>query len=267
MFFKFKNDYVMIGDTAMHYASFGNGERNLIIILGLSEGLKSVKGQALTLALFYKMYAKDYKVFVFGRKEVMSKGYTIKDMAKDQKEAMDLIGINSAYIMGVSLGGMIAQQMAIDYPTYVEKLVIAVSAARVSDTLETVLNDWISKAEVGNYKELVVETMKKTYSEAKYAQYKPFLPIISRLAKPKSFERFIVQAQAILQHTTLDSLMYIKCPTLVIGGDSDQVVGENTSQEIASMIEGSTLVVYNGLGHGAYEETKDFNRQVLKFLN
>ena len=58
----------------------------------------------------------------------------------------------------------------------------------------------------------------------------------------------------------------ITCPTLVIGGDSDRVVGTNTSQEIADNIPHSQLILYKGLGHGAYEEAKDFNQQVRDFL-
>lgn len=59
----------------------------------------------------------------------------------------------------------------------------------------------------------------------------------------------------------------IKCKTLVLGGECDKVVGKNSSKEIAEKILGSKLVMFNGLGHMAYEEAKDFNDIVLKFLN
>jgi pimeloyl-ACP methyl ester carboxylesterase len=54
---------------------------------------------------------------------------------------------------------------------------------------------------------------------------------------------------------------------LVIGGGSDAVVGKNASEEMAEKIKGSKLIIYEGLGHGAYEEAKDFNYQVMKFLS
>ncbi|MFY9533568.1 MAG: hypothetical protein WAQ55_06080 [Clostridium sp.] len=53
----------------------------------------------------------------------------------------------------------------------------------------------------------------------------------------------------------------------MIGGDSDKVVGKNSSEEIAERIPYSKLIILKGLGHMAYEEAKDFNRQVLSFLN
>ena len=69
-----------------------------------------------------------------------------------------------------------------------------------------------------------------------------------------------------MSHDAYGELDRITCPTLVIGGDSDNVVGRNSSEEMAERIKDSILVVYEGLGHGAYEETKDFNLQVERFL-
>ena len=79
--------------------------------------------------------------------------------------------------------------------------------------------------------------------------------------------RFIIQANACTQHNTYNELDRIRCETLVIGGDSDKVVGKNSSEEIAEKIPTSKLVIFKGLGHMAYEEAKDFNHQVLSFLN
>lgn len=59
----------------------------------------------------------------------------------------------------------------------------------------------------------------------------------------------------------------IGCSTLVIGGDKDEIVGAKATEEIAGEIGGSELFVYKGLGHAAYEEAKDFNARVLKFLH
>ncbi len=100
----------------------------------------------------------------------------------------------------------------------------------------------------------------------KYTDY--YTPILSRVGKPKDFSRFIIQANACIQHNAYNELSRIKCETLVIGGEDDKVVGKNSSEEIAKQISGSKLVMLKGgLGHMAYEESKDFRRQVLNFLD
>ncbi|TYQ17941.1 UNVERIFIED_CONTAM: pimeloyl-ACP methyl ester carboxylesterase [Acetivibrio alkalicellulosi] len=261
-----KGGNVKIGNTEMDYISFGRGEKNLVIIPGLSDGLKTVKGSAIALALMYKIFAKDYKVYVFSRKNQLKEGYSTRDMAKDLKIVMDKLGIKNTHILGISQGGMISQYLAIDYPEIVDKLIIGVSISRQNKTIQDVISSWIAMAENNDYKGLVIDSMEKTYSENKVKKYRPFYPIISKIGRPKSLTRFIIQGRACLNHNAYDELNKINSPTLVIGGDSDLVVGKNTSEEMAEKIASSKLIVYKGLGHGAFEEAKDFNQQVLNFL-
>ena len=104
------------------------------------------------------------------------------------------------------------------------------------------------------------------YSDGYYRKNKPLLPVIARLTKPKSYERFFIQAEACLTHNALDRLPRIQCPTLVIGGEQDRALGPEASREIAAAIPGAKLRMYAEWGHGLYEEARDFNRVVLDFL-
>ena len=83
---------------------------------------------------------------------------------------------------------------------------------------------------------------------------------------PKSFKRFIIQAASCISHNAYEELSNIVCPTLVIGGDCDKIVGTTAASAIAEKISHSELFIYNGLGHAAYEEAKDFNERILNFL-
>lgn len=266
MFYSAREGNVTVNGTALNYVEFGHGQKPFVILPGLSDGLKTVHGQAITLALCYREYAQKFKVYIFSRKNVIDKGYTTKDMAKDQKLALEQLGIESAYMMGVSQGGMIAQHLAIDYPNVVEKLVIGVSASRQNEVIHNIVRKWISLAESNDYKALMIDTCENIYSPKALKKYRLTYPLISRIGKPKDFSRFLIQANACLTHNTYSELEKIKCPTLIIGGDSDKVVGKDASEEMAEKVSGSRLIIYKGLGHGAYEEGKDFNRQVIDFL-
>lgn len=258
---------VAVGDTPMHYVAFGRGEKVLIMIPGLSDGLKTVHGMAAALAFSYRRFAKSFRVYVFSRKDVLEEDSTTKNMAEDLCTALAQLGIGRCCVLGVSQGGMIAQHLAITHPVLVERLVLAVSASRPNEVLESALHRWMAMAEKGDYKSLMMDTCESVYSPKRLKLYRPLYPLIGRIGKPKTFDRFLIQARACLSHTAYDSLPGIQCPTLIIGGDDDRVVGNDASPEMASRIPGSQLKVYEGLGHGADAEAKDFSRRVLEFLS
>lgn len=250
----------------IEFVRFGKGHEVLIILPGLSESLRSVKKAKWILSLLYRSFSRDFTVYIFGRKQAMNEGYQIQDMANDQVAVMDQLGIDKASFLGVSQGGMIAQRIAITYPNRVQKLVLAVTSARKTPILESVITTWLEAANNNDYQAILFETLKATYAPKKVKQMKGWIPIIARLTKPKSLQNFIVQAKACLNHDSWDELKNITAPTLVIGGGNDQIVGTNTSVELASQIRNARLHVYPEYGHAAFEEASDFQERVLSFL-
>ena len=115
MLYRAKNGTLQLSSTTMDYIRFGNGEKNLIILPGLGDGLQTVKGTALPMAFLYRIFAKGYTVYAFSRRNALPDGYTTRDMARDQEAAMEQLGIARADILGVSMGGMIAQHLAINH--------------------------------------------------------------------------------------------------------------------------------------------------------
>ena len=111
MFYNARNCNIKIDDTDMDYISFGNGNKSLVIIPGLGDALKTVKGSAVTFALMYKLFAKDYKVYVFSRKNKLKQDCSTRDMATDLADVMNQLNITKAFVLGVSQGGMIAQYL------------------------------------------------------------------------------------------------------------------------------------------------------------
>lgn len=266
MLFHAKNGSVTLGDTRMDYAAFGNGERTLVMIPGLSDALTSVRGKALPLAMNYRSLLRDYRVYLFSRKRELPAGYTTRDMARDLAEAVDKLGIAQADVLGVSQGGMISQYLAIDRPELVHRLALAVTLSRQNDLVRSVIPRWMDFARRGNYRDLFIDTTERTYSEAYLKKYRSLYPVLTRVGKPKDFTRFLIQAEACLGHNAYPELGAIVCPTLVIGGQEDRIVGPVASREIAERIPDCRLVLYPGLGHGTYDEAEDFYSRVSEFF-
>ncbi len=207
-----KNCYVKIDNTEMEYVTFGNGTQPFIIIPGLGDALKTVRGTAVPFSYMYRTYAKYFKVYLFSRKNMIPKDYTIADMADDQAKVLKTLGISDACVMGVSQGGMISMHLAAKYPELVTKLVLANTAPYANDVIKTVVGTWIDMAKQGNFKGK------------------------------------------------------IQVPTLIVGGERDYIVGNKAAYELAENISDCKLKIYEKYGHGAFEEAKDFNDLVLKFL-
>lgn len=267
MLFNAKNGTLAMGDTTMDYIRFGSGEKILIMLPGLGDGLITVKGKALPFAYMFAKYTKTHTVYTFSRKNHLPEGYSTLDMANDLATAMDLLGISQADVLGVSMGGMIAQQLAIHFPQKVRKLVLAVTLARQNDVVQTVIPKWMEYAKNDDYASLFIDVAEKSYTETYLKKYRLAYPIMTRVGKPKSFDRFLVQANACITHDAFSQLDRITCPTLVVGGEKDQIVGGEASRELAENISGSKLFLYPDLGHGAYEEARDFYPRVMAFLN
>ena len=261
-----KNDTVTVSTGEMDYIRFGTGKRTLILIPGLGDGLRTVKGTALPMAAMYREFTKDFTVYAFSRVNNLHGGYTTRHMARDQAEAMEQLGIEKADILGVSMGGMIAQYLALDHPEKVNKLILAVTAARPNPILAVSVAEWVDLARNGDHGAFMDSNLRRIYSQAYYRKNKWMIPAVGKLTKPKSYECFYIQADACLTHDAFGMLQEIKAPTLVVGGEKDLALGGDASKELAARIPDAKLHMYADWGHGLYEEEKDFNRLVLDFL-
>jgi len=267
MFSSIKNGTVRIKDDTMYYIRFGKGKQTLVMLPGLGDGLTTVKGTALPMALMYRTFSKDYTVYMFSRRNNLQKDSDTRTMARDLHEALNVLEIEKINLLGVSMGGMIAQHFAADAPDRVEKLVLAATCARPNPILAEAVQEWIELAKSGNHTALMDSNVRRIYSDAYYRNNKRMIPVMGKLTKPASYERFFIQAEACLHHDASERLEDITAHTLVIGGEQDNALGADASREIAAAIPNAALKMYPQWGHGLYEEAKDFNQVVLNFLN
>jgi len=264
MIFNAENLTVCLHDDSMECVTFGLGTKPLVIIPGLSDGMTTVKGMALPFALMYHYLSLRYKVYMFSRRNHLSAQdpslVTTRHMAEDLSEAMDRLAINDAYVVGISMGGMIVQWLAIDHPEKVNLLALVVTAAKPNEKICETVSNWIGLAEEGKIRELMLDTAEKTYTGNNITA-----KLSAGLIQLKDKERFCREAKACLQHDAWEMLEQITCPTLIIGGRKDATVGVEASLSIKEKISNSQLYIYEKYGHGLYEEAKDFWKRIAEF--
>lgn len=264
--FNAKNLLVDIGGAKIPCAVFGKGKKNLIILPGLGDGLATVRGKALPMALMYREFAKDFTVYMMSRREPLQEDFSTKDMAADIACFMEKQGIEKASIIGVSMGGMIAQHFGADFPEKTEKLVLVATAPKSNDIMKNCISEWTDQAKSGAAAELMESNVRNMYSDEYYRKNRWLTPITAKIAVPKDCSRFLSMAKACLEHDAASVLKNIKAPVFVIGGEEDRTVGPEGSKILAREIPGAEIFMYPGLRHAVYEEGKDFNRKVLEFL-
>ncbi len=197
--------------------------------------------------------------------------YTTAGMADDAAALLDILGLDRAHVLGVSLGGMIAQELALRHPRRVERLVLACTtpggkaAARPSDEA---LSAFIRSPE-GNPEEELRRMIPFLYTDRfardHGAEVDAF--VARRLAHATGPEGHASQLAAAIGHAAGDRLPSVRSRTLVIAGTEDRLVPPVNSQTIATLIPGAKLVLLPGAPHRLFAENAEaFNREVLAFL-
>ena len=152
-----------LSDQGVDYVTFGQGDKVLVIITGLSlQRLGDLSNLAIY-SLFYR-YAKEYTVYIFDRKDYIEEGISIENMADDLYHSLQELHIANASIIGISQGGMIAQLFAIKYPQKVTSLVLALTFSRNNAISRETIRGWIEMAENNDMDQLNKDSMSKSFS-------------------------------------------------------------------------------------------------------
>lgn len=262
---KLKNS-IVADNSEIDFISFGRGSKALIIIPGLGDGLGSVRGKKILYSFLYRKFSSKFKVYVISRRNNLIKGFSTSEMADDIIKAMDTLKIMNAYFIGISQGGMILEMLALKHPERIKKMVLAVTSSKSNEVLEKTISRWKEMASREKFVELSKDIFENSYTSNYLKKLRLVYPFLGAFVRKSDKERFLIQADSCLGHNCFEKLEKIKIPTMVIGAEKDIVLGVTSSYEISSKINGSELVIYNGFGHGVYNESEDFKRTVVKFF-
>jgi 3-oxoadipate enol-lactonase len=269
-----------VGDLDVYYEVHGTGDP-LLLIMGLAADSTAWMFQVPDFEQHYRTIVFDNRGV--GRTSKPAGPYTMHQMADDAAGLLDALAVDRAHVVGVSMGGMIAQELAIRYPGRVRSLVLACTYPEPDAEIERNRRFTVEKlgGSVTSEGELEVD-FKAIHPMDFLQQLLPtvFNPEFIARELPKliqvfsgalqygfSMEAILGQVAAAMSHKATDRLHEIAVPTLVITGDADRLIPPANSDILAKYIPGAKLVRVPGGSHGFNFETPDvFNRAVLEFL-
>lgn len=269
-----------VGSVELYYEEHGSGDP-LLLIMGLAADSQAWMFQIPDFAQHYRVIAFDNRGV--GRSSKPAGPYSIHEMADETAGLLGVLGIDRAHVVGVSMGGMIAQELVLRHPERVRALVLACTYpepdADVERTRQFTLQQFGGSIDASGAMHVDLTTLNpmmflqqllpNVFNQSFIEKELPKLMQIfaGALQYGFSMEAILGQVGAVMSHKATERLHQIKSPTLVITGDADRLVPPAGSEILAREIPGAKLVKVPGGSHGFNFETPDvFNREVLAFL-
>jgi pimeloyl-ACP methyl ester carboxylesterase len=257
---------VRIGDNTLFYERGGSGEP-LLLIMGMS-GTHLTWGEPFPAAL-----RRDFDVVVYdhrgiGKSSRVDADFSITDLADDAAALLDALEWPTAHVVGISMGGMVAQELALRHPDRLRTLTLgctyaggegsALTAPEVGQRLFTAMSS-------GDRERALRVGWEVNVARGFAADEEQFAEFRRRaLEVPANLPTIMRQMQAIQVHDTSARLEGIRVPTLVIHGTEDEMLPASNAEAIARRIPGARLELMEGIGHLFFWEEPDRSAALVR---
>jgi 3-oxoadipate enol-lactonase len=260
---------VCIGSQAIFYDEHGSG-RPLVLISGLG-------GTRLGWRKQIEPLAQQFRLIAFDNRDAGCSGpsdvpYNIANMATDAAGLIQKLALGPSYVAGWSMGGFIAQELAIRYPELVKRLVLVATMAGGPSTvyaepevLATLAYDESLDVEEGVRRSYALTTG-PGFAQAHPEDVEQAIANARVMRMPpQNYQR---QLGAVMRHDTSDRLARIAAPTLIIHGDADALVPYANGKYLAAQIPSARLSTFESVGHlPPIEAPARFNREIIEFFS
>ena len=256
------------GRVTTYYEESGQGEP-LVFICGLSADLQYWRFQVPALSEHYRVICFDNRGA--GRSIAPDETHSLLDLVDDLVALLDHLEIDSAHVLGHSMGGLIAQWLAVSHPKRIRRLVLVGSFAAPDGLLRVAIRNWMAIRRSDMPWEQVVRYVSRWAYGSELANneatYEAFIGAAASNRYPQTLQGFIQQAEALLAAEASSGLATVSAPTLVIVGEQDGLAPKYLSEQLVALIQDSRLQVLPGAHSGFVEYPEHYNRVFLDFLS
>jgi pimeloyl-ACP methyl ester carboxylesterase len=201
-----------------------------------------------------------------GRSATPPGDFEIADFAADTAALLDELGIGRAHVVGSSMGGAIAQELALARPDLVRSLVLNGTWCRGDRFLHEVFRNWIWSAQKADgIRDFLVAVNLWCFAPRIWndGTMDGWLDEAEASPHAQSVDAFTRSAEALIRHDSADRIGAISAPTLVTVGELDLCLPERYSRAIVERVPGARLIVFRGAGHQPFQEVPDEYNRVL----
>ena len=257
------------GSVALHWESFGQGPAVLL-----------VAGQGMTADGWWStvpILAQAFRVITFDNRDTgessrVSLPYTVAQMAGDAIAVLDAAGERRAHVYGISLGSLVAQEIALQHPDRVDALVLGSSSAggwaAYKPSPTSFVQTYLLRAGGMGPEEAQWAAVPYTYSERTRRQHADRIAtdVAHRLKAPPEPLGYLHQAAAVATHDALERLNQVSAPTLVVHGEEDVFIPPVNALVLAERIPGAQLQMWPDAGHMYPIDEPRADREICRFL-
>jgi 3-oxoadipate enol-lactonase len=192
---------------------------------------------------------------------------SLDSFALELDELLQMLRVNKAHIVGVSMGGMVAQHYAIKYTQRVRSLILVATTGMNTPADRSAWMTRIATAQNSGMNALVDEFLNRWFTKNFLASKNPILEDVTNWIANTRVDGFIAAVNAISELDTLGSLRKLTIPSLVIAGENDLATPPAVVKSVADAIDGSKYVVIPKAAHWVpLEQPERFKYELEKFL-
>lgn len=254
-----------LGSHKLHYVRRGSGQP-LLLIMGMA-GHHGVWGEPLLSGLERDFDVVAYDHRGIGESTDVDGQFTIADLAGDALALMDALGWQNAHVLGISMGGMVAQEVVLQQPDRVRSLVLGCTYAGGDGSTLTAPGPlrMFEAMSTGDAEASFRAAFEANFSPAYVADeahYPPFRQVAESVTVPVPV--VMRQVQAAFVHDTSTRLPGVTAPTLVLHGTADQMLLHSNGEHVAGLIPGARLHSFAGVGHLFWWERPDDSLDLVR---
>jgi 3-oxoadipate enol-lactonase len=256
-----------VNDVELNYKLEGDGEETIVLINGLADDLETWAGQ------MDDLLTAGYRVLRFDNRGIGASSkpagpYSSPMLADDAKALVDSLGVTGFHLMGVSMGGMIAQEYALAYPGDLRSVTFGCTYAAPGPFCSRMFAMWADLAPVLGVpfvmRDVTLWAFTVGFFEQRGAELAEFETAMRYLDQP--VHAYLAQLAVIQQHDTTERLGQVATPALVLAGEEDILIPVSLSRRIHDAVPGSEWATTRG-GHACvWEYPAEFNQTFLDFV-